>query len=305
MKKIEDKFVYQTKYVRSNIFAGKNKFQYLIKYDNQASVYNLTFNIDNLNDYNNLVKKIKKVNKDIIVSYNNKILSIVGSVTNKKYLPEMLNPILEVLNTYFEENECFEVCKHCKNKKTSHLTDNDGEINYFCNDCYNEFSKTANYKKDKYKETKENLFLGMLGSIIGVIPGILLWCILSYVNVDPSISGLIIATGATLGYKNFSKNIKLPGIVLNTIISLIAVFIALELGSTIYLYTQYKSTFQITLFDAYKAIPYYLKTITEFEKLFNNQLLSSYILTMISLFTTFSLNYQKVHNYDIKRLGDK
>lgn len=118
MKKIAKKIGTNTIYCGSNIFAGNIKsYHFLIKYDNQSSVYTLSFSVDMNNNITKLTNNIKKEVKDAIVSYNNKNLNIVGSVTNKKYLPEMINPLLDIVGTYLEQGKAEEVCRHCKEAK--------------------------------------------------------------------------------------------------------------------------------------------------------------------------------------------
>ena len=61
----------------------------------------------------------------------------------------------------------------------------------------------------------------------------------------------------------------------------------------------------IKLIDAYKAIPYYLNTISEFHKLFNNGLLTGYLLSIIGIFTSYSLQRQNANTYEIRKIGEK
>ena len=113
MKKIAQKIGTNTIYCGSNILAGSIKdYHFLIKYDNQSSVYTLSFSVEMNSNINKLANSIKKEIKETIVSYNNKNLNIVGSVTNKKYLPEIINPLLEIIGKYLEDNEAKEVCRH-------------------------------------------------------------------------------------------------------------------------------------------------------------------------------------------------
>lgn len=305
MKKIANKIGSNTVYCGSNIFAGNlDKYHFLIKYDNQSSVYTLSFSIDVKKDIKKLADSIKKINKDAIISYNNKNLQIVGSVTNKKFLPEIINPLLEVTKKYLDNAEAKEVCRHCKEVKETFLVNNDCEISFFCDDCYNEIKKSINYKKEKYNKLKENIFLGIIGSVIGCIPGILLWILFGFIGIEPGIAGIAITMGSAVFYKKFAHNIKLPGIIISTVIGLFMVFVAHELNSAIYIYNLYKDEYIISLFDAYKAIPYYLKTIKDFPKLFTSGLISGYILSVIGIFTSYSLQRQNANTYEIKKIGD-
>ena len=306
MKKIAKKIGTNTIYCGSNIFAGSIKdYHFLIKYDNQSSVYTLSFSIEMNSNIAKLTNSIKKEAKDAIVSYNNKNLNIVGSVTNKKYLPEMINPLLEIVGNYLEKIEALEVCRHCKEAKKTHLVDNDSEISFYCNDCYKLIEKAANYKKEKYNKSKENILLGTIGAILGTIPGIILWILFGFIGIEPGIAGIAITMGSAVFYKKFAHNIKLPGIIISTVIGLFMVLVAHEINCAIYIYNLYKSDYIIKLIDAYKAIPYYLNTINEFHKLFNNGLLTGYLLSIIGIFTSYSLQRQNANTYEIRKIGEK
>ena len=306
MKKIAQKIGTNTIYCGSNILAGNIKdYHFLIKYDNQSSVYTLSFSVEMNSDINKLANSIKKEIKETIVSYNNKNLNIVGSVTNKKYLPEIINPLLEIIGKYLEDNEAKEVCRHCKEAKKTYLVDNDSEISFYCNDCYKIIKKATNYKKEKYNKSKENILLGTLGAILGTIPGIILWIFFGCIGIEPGIAGIAITMGSAVFYKKFAHNIKLPGIIISTIVGLFMVLVAHEINCAIYIYNLYKNDYVIKLIDAYKAIPYYLNTVKDFHKLFNNGLLTGYLLSIIGVFTSYSLQRQNANTYEIRKIGEK
>ena len=306
MKKIAQKIGTNTIYCGSNIFAGTtDDYHFLIKYDSQSSVYNLSFSIEMDSNITKLTNSIKKEIKDAIVSYNNKNLNIVGSVTNKKYLPEIINPLLEIIGNYLKDNMAKEVCRHCKEAKKTYLVDNDSEISFYCNDCYKLIKKATNYKKEKYNKSKENILLGTLGAIIGTIPGIILWILFGFIGIEPGIAGIAITMGSAVFYKKFAHNIKLPGIIISTMIGLFMVLVAHEINCAIYIYNLYKADYVIKLLDAYRAIPYYLNTVREFHKIFNNGLLTGYLLSIIGVFTSYSLQRQNANTYEIRKLGEK
>ena len=306
MKKIAQKIGTNTIYCGSNIFAGTtDDYHFLIKYDSQSSVYTLNFSIEMDSNITKLTNSIKKEIKDAIVSYNNKNLNIVGSVTNKKYLPEIINPLLEIIGNYLKDNMAKEVCRHCKEAKKTYLVDNDSEISFYCNDCYKLIKKATNYKKEKYNKSKENILLGTLGALIGTIPGIILWILFGFIGIEPGIAGIAITMGSAVFYKKFAHNIKLPGIIISTMIGLFMVLVAHEINCAIYIYNLYKADYVIKLLDAYRAIPYYLNTVREFHKIFNNGLITGYLLSIIGVFTSYSLQRQNANTYEIRKLGEK
>ena len=198
-----------------------------------------------------------------------------------------------------------EVCRHCKEAKKTYLVDNDSEISFYCNDCYKLIKKATNYKKEKYNKSKENILLGTLGAIIGTIPGIILWILFGFIGIEPGIAGIAITMGSAVFYKKFAHNIKLPGIIISTMIGLFMVLVAHEINCAIYIYNLYKADYVIKLLDAYRAIPYYLNTVREFHKIFNNGLLTGYLLSIIGVFTSYSLQRQNANTYEIRKLGEK
>jgi len=304
MKKIAKSIGENTIYCGNNILAGIIKgYHFLIKYDNQSSVYTLTFGLEMKDNISSLSKDIKKEEKDAIISYNNKTLKVVGSVTNKKYLPEIINPIISLISDYLVKKKIKEVCLHCKEEKKVYLVDNDGEINFYCDDCYKASKKASNYKKEKYNKSKENILLGVVGAFIGTIPGIILWLLFAYLNIEPGIAGIAITMGAAVFYKKFARNIKMPGIIISTLIGLFMVLVSHELEASIYIYDLYKDKYIINLFDAYKAIPYYLNTAKDFYKSFTSGLITGYILSIIGVFTSYSLQRQSANTYEIKKIG--
>ena len=188
---------------------------------------------------------------------------------------------------------------------SSYLVDNDSEISFYCNDCYKLIKKATNYKKEKYNKSKENILLGTLGAIIGTIPGIILWILFGFIGIEPGIAGIAITMGSAVFYKKFAHNIKLPGIIISTMIGLFMVLVAHEINCAIYIYNLYKADYVIKLLDAYRAIPYYLNTVREFHKIFNNGLLTGYLLSIIGVFTSYSLQRQNANTYEIRKLGEK
>ena len=197
------------------------------------------------------------------------------------------------------------MCKHCKQPKKLYLVNNDGEICYLCNDCYNEYLKEAKFKVESSKKSKQNTILGIIGALIGTIPGILSWFFLGFLNIENGLAAIIIAIGASLGFKWLGKNMKTSGMIISVAIALLTIFVAHELNCTYYIYKLYKQDYMISLCDAYKSIPYYLNTISDFKKMFINQLISGYILSIAGIFSAYSLHRQSIYTCDIKKIGGK
>ena len=161
------------------------------------------------------------------------------------------------------------------------------------------------FKVESSKKSKQNTILGIIGALIGTIPGILSWFFLGFLNIENGLAAIIIAIGASLGFKWLGKNMKTSGMIISVAIALITIFVAHELNCTYYIYKLYKQDYMISLWDAYKSIPYYLNTISDFKKMFINQLISGYILSIAGIFSAYSLHRQSIYTCDIKKIGGK
>lgn len=306
MTKINNKSNERMKHYQGNIYYGEaNKIHYIVKYDNQTSMYSIGFNITiDEKTIQTLTKEIKKLNNEVIVKYKNSVLSLDGPCTNKKYLLEIINPLLDECTTLLKDG-AKEVCKHCKKHKKVFLVDNDGEINYLCDDCFSEYITEAEIKEKNSKKIKQRTLLGIVGACIGIIPGMLTWFFLGYLNIETGLAGIIIAIGAALGFKKMSRTFKLSGIFITTLISIAAILISHELNCSFYIYNLFKQNYLINIVDAFKSIPYYLKTIPDFKKMFYEDLITGYVLSLVGMFSAYSFYRQSIYTYNIKKIGDK
>ena len=75
MKNIANELKGDAKYCGENIFAGTlNQKHYLLKYDNQSLVFNIYYNVVLTEEETTaLTKKVKKLNKNIIIKYKLKL----------------------------------------------------------------------------------------------------------------------------------------------------------------------------------------------------------------------------------------
>lgn len=77
---------------------------------------------------------------------------------------------------------------------------------------------------ENYGESKVITALkGLLGAVIGALPGVIVWIILGKIGVVASIVGMLIGFGIIFGYEKFTKDSELPIWVM--IVTCIAVFL--------------------------------------------------------------------------------
>ncbi|MDO5560404.1 MAG: hypothetical protein Q4F95_12505 [Oscillospiraceae bacterium] len=77
---------------------------------------------------------------------------------------------------------------------------------------------------------KEHIITGAFGAIIGTIPGLILWLLLSKIGFLSSLSSVLMIVGVILGYGKFNKDIGKKGAVVCLIVSVIMIYAATHLS---------------------------------------------------------------------------
>ena len=117
---------------------------------------------------------------------------------------------------------------------------------------------------------KENVFLGIVGAVIGSLIGSALWIVLGQVGFIAGIAGYAIVFCSIRGYKLLGGNVSKKGIVICVIFSVIMIFAAEYVSTGIVIYQAFKDDYYITVMDAVKLVPEYLQ-----ESVIRNDLLKN------------------------------
>lgn len=98
---------------------------------------------------------------------------------------------------------------------------------------------------------RENLPLGTIGALIGVLLGMSLWVIVGLFRFIAGIAGYAIVFGAMKGYKLLGKKLSKAGIVICVLLSIVAVLGGEMLSLAITVYTE----LGVPLGDAFLMLP--------------------------------------------------
>ncbi len=99
---------------------------------------------------------------------------------------------------------------------------------------------------------------GLVGALLGSIPGILAWIILGQVGFIAGICGWVMIQGATFGYTKLAGGIDRRGTVLSTIVALCMPIVSEYLGLAVSVYRNFHDSYGVTVGDAIRAVPLYL-----------------------------------------------
>lgn len=99
---------------------------------------------------------------------------------------------------------------------------------------------------------------GIVGALLGSIPGILLWIILGQVGFIAGICGWLMIRGAIFGYTKLAGGIDRRGEVLSTIVALLMPIVSEYLGIAVSVYRSFHESDGVTVAQALNSVPLYL-----------------------------------------------
>lgn len=106
---------------------------------------------------------------------------------------------------------------------------------------------------------KDNVFLGIFGAVIGALLGSVLWIVLGQVGFIAGIAGYAIVFCSIKGYKLLGRHVSKKGIVICVIFSMLMILAAEYVSTGIVIYQAFKQDYYITVMDAMKSVPEFLK----------------------------------------------
>ncbi len=99
---------------------------------------------------------------------------------------------------------------------------------------------------------------GIIGALLGSLPGVLLWIILGQFGYIAGIAGWLMIIGARFGYQKLAGGINKLGSVLSLIIALIMPAVSEYIGLAVSVYREFHADYGVTVGDAFRSIPYFL-----------------------------------------------
>ena len=294
------------KYFSPGVFIGKyQNYDINIKYDGASLLFNMNFAVTGKENISKLNEELAKVDKFAVARYKNITLTISEACDSLKNMPHLINQILDIIINFLNRNKYHNVCKHCGENNETSLVSIDGTVNYYCDNCYKKAIKSYQEEIMENKRIKENIILGIIGSIIGSIPGIIIFFVLAYLKINSSFAALIIMLGSAYGYKLFANSMKLFGLIFSLLIGFGAIILANELSCAYILYTEYNNIYNISIFDAYKAIPYYVSNSASFRTTYIEDLVIAVIFGIFGGLSNFGLYRKFTANNKVVKVGVK
>ncbi len=109
------------------------------------------------------------------------------------------------------------------------------------------------------QEKRENMLLGSIGALAGVLLGAVLWVILGQVGFIAGIAGYAIVFCGMKGYGMLGRVLSKKGIVICILLSIVAVVGAEMVSLAIIAFNELNEVYDITLGDAFRLLPDLMK----------------------------------------------
>ena len=304
-KKIAKELGDNFKYYYGSYYGNYKGYDVIIKYDYASMLYNMYFSVKGKEKIDDLNKSLAKVDKYAVARYKKNNLTITEACDSSKDIPKLAHNILDVIIKYLEKNKYKNICKSCSKTKNTFLVDIDSNISFVCDECYKNTVKEYQKEIKEKKNIKEKIFSGILGAIIGCLPGLVLWIVLAYLMINPTVVALIIMLGSAYFYRHFAGSMKVPGLIISLIIGMIFVLFANEVSSAFTLYNEYVNQYNITIFDAYKAVPYYIKNNEIFRATYSQNFIFALMFGGFGGLTNLGIHRSYIAKNKIRKLVDK
>lgn len=119
--------------------------------------------------------------------------------------------------------------------------------------------QTESTASDGGQTREENLPLGLVGAVLGVLLGSVLWIIIGQIGFIAGIAGYAIVFCGMKGYQLLGGKLSKAGIVVCVILSFLVIVGAEIVSLGIAIYQEFGTEYAITLGDAFRVVPDFLK----------------------------------------------
>ncbi|MBD7913411.1 hypothetical protein [Clostridium cibarium] len=248
------------------------------------------FGVDRINEF---LKTLRKKYKSIsLANYEDYRIAL-------NYAPRFrwnnrtkvyLSIINEIIDFCVQNNfvRCCEVCG--ENNELSPAFVN-GVIVSCCGECKLEFKESLERNKEALRGQRSNILGGVIGSFIGALIGSIVWIIIYQLGYIAAIGGLAIAVCSIVGYEKLGGKLNIIGIVVTSVITIIAVFLAQYMSLGLEIYNTYKLD-GFTILSSIESVPVFLEN-SSVSSAFFQDLAIGYFLTLVGSVSYISKTYRE------------
>lgn len=191
-------------------------------------------------------------------SYENRVVT-VGIRNNRKASAESAARVVGELTGLFRSAGAGNCCQSCGSREDIGIYSVFGKYAVLCPACFDRAkAELSDAQSDLHRKTT-NYAGGIVGALLGSLVGVLIWVLASQFGYIVGVSGLAFIIGSLYGFKKLGGKLNVLGFILSVVIAAAMLYFAEHLSLSIEIFTQFKDTYEITFFDAFRAVPEFLK----------------------------------------------
>ncbi len=217
-------------------------------------------NATGLAEYMTSLKLSEKFVATAEVDGKSVMMSVYINTTAKKQIAR-LNEILGKVVEYLEMGGYRSGCSLCGTPGQDEFGNRalakyivDGSAYALCPECAEKLKQSLDLNAKDAKNTKSNLAPGIVGALIGAAIGGVVWVLIGLLGYIAGIAGFAIVALSIWGYGKLGKVVDVKGVVVCIIASVVMLYLSNHILWSISLYEELKEYYDITFFDAYRAL---------------------------------------------------
>lgn len=183
--------------------------------------------------------------------YNGMNMVSVHVASREQEDKENLTIVISELTSKCAEFGLHNCCTHCKNVSLLRAAAVDGAPALLCAGCLSQL--TGGVKR------KENILLGLIGAIFGVLIGTVLWILIGQAGFIAGIAGYAIVFCGMKGYELLGRNLSKAGIVICVLLSCLMIAGAEFVSLGIVIFRELGGMYGLTLADSFALVPAFLQ----------------------------------------------
>ncbi len=174
---------------------------------------------------------------------------------------------------FFNQFRAVPACSCCGRPNGTSLYAMEKNISALCSECFVSERSRISTKNRDIDETKENVPLGIVGSVLGALVGAVIWVLMSVLGRIVWAAGLASGVLSFFGYKRFAKKMTRKGLIISLVLGFVILLAGMYCAFAIDVYnaendylTEYNTYFSdyldgpreyISYFDALALVPEY------------------------------------------------
>ncbi|MDE6742876.1 MAG: hypothetical protein K2J95_03240 [Lachnospiraceae bacterium] len=214
---------------------GMYKGYYVTVHMNQGFLIRINYKLAENMDLNSFKNRAYGVLNQLRVTEKKVTQTNVGDyVIEVKLMPAnlaknttpMIDSVTNHLIGFLQTEGAGTGCQMCGAEYDVSSYDVNGAPHFLCSTCARQSLNQLEAERQSKSSVKSNLPLGIIGALIGSLPGVALWAIIFQAHWIAGVAGMVIFLGAMKGYEMLGKNVDRKGVVVCALITVIMIFLA-------------------------------------------------------------------------------